>query len=66
MSASEDSFVTLHGGHFENNQAIDGGVASAQEGGKLIVRGGVFSNNKALNGGGAFWKDEGGSIEVNL
>ena len=66
MSAGEYSFVTLHGGRFENNQAIDGGAASAQMDGKLFVRGGVFTNNKALNSGGAFWKDNISSIEVNL
>ena len=66
MSASEGSSVTLHGGRFENNYAIDGGVVSVHKKAELFVRDGVFFNNRARNGGGAFWGDDSGSIEVKL
>ena len=64
MYASQDSSISVWNGHFEGNEALDGGVVFIDEDSALAVRGGCYSGNKAQNGGGAFWKDNGGDIEV--
>ena len=62
--ASDESSVTLTGGVFEGNRAVDGGVAYVLPEGALLVEGGVYSGNVAADAGGAFFASEDGSIEV--
>ena len=62
--ASQESSVTLCGGHFEDNIATNGGVVFVYKDATLVVRGGVFTENEARNGGGVFWGANSGDIEV--
>ena len=62
--ASQESSVTLYGGHFEDNIANGGGVVFVDEGATLVVQGGVYTKNEARNGGGVFWGADDGDVEV--
>ena len=65
MFASAGSSVTVYDGHFEGNEALDGGVIYVSEDTMLIVQGGIFTRNTGENGGGVFWTKSEGNIEVS-
>ena len=64
--ASDYSSVTLSGGYFEGNDALNGGVAFVELDAVMLVEGGVFTGNIAQNGGGVFWGEDGGDLHVSI
>lgn len=63
--AEEQSSLTVAGGLFYKNKALDGGVAFLNNDAALLVLGGTFSGNVADNGGGAFYVGDGGQLKVS-
>ena len=58
--------MDVSSGNFKGNEAFDGGTVYVVKNAALSIHGGVFTENLARNGGGAFWKEDGGNIEVNI
>lgn len=65
LMVSSEGTVTVGGGIFRKNEALDGGVAFVSEDASLLVTGGEFSGNFAGDGGGTFYVQGNGDINVS-
>lgn len=62
--ASGSSFVTLEGGIFEDNAAVNGGMLMVEASAEALIQGITCSGNSATDRGGAWNLGEDSTIEV--
>lgn len=66
LCLTESNTTVVEGGHFESNEAFNGGVGSVGDGASVRIEGGNVTGNVAHNEGGAFSVDAGGNIQVGV